>query len=255
MVTMGRDPMYVMGRSDQESARLQRGASVRTTHSTLVRRGGGRRRNAHSRRGDWCGGRSAACGRAGRTKRAGYRHRHECGHPGRCPATCAGGGLDGYSRSVRATFARCHLRAGSMRWLDGSCSRSWGPGRTAATLHGAPSGLVGYSSSRSMIWPPFTVQYHQAPLWNNGATGHSSSSKQSTTLIRALMRLYSEFSAAGLCAPQVRYKVPIGGGLDWLGYDFLRITFAARATCSYSVASPRTGRCNSTRWRRGSGPR
>jgi len=35
------------------------------------------------------------------------------------------------------------------------------------------------------------------------------------------MALYSDFCAAGLHAPQVRYEVPIGGGPDWIGYEFL----------------------------------
>jgi SAM-dependent methyltransferase len=34
-------------------------------------------------------------------------------------------------------------------------------------------------------------------------------------------RLYGEFCAAGLRAPQLRYEVPIGGGPDWIGYQFL----------------------------------
>jgi hypothetical protein len=35
------------------------------------------------------------------------------------------------------------------------------------------------------------------------------------------MQLYGDFCAAGLNAPQMRYKVPIGGGPDWIGYEFL----------------------------------
>lgn len=35
------------------------------------------------------------------------------------------------------------------------------------------------------------------------------------------MALYGEFCAAGLRAPQMRYEVPIGGGPDWIGYEFL----------------------------------
>ena len=35
------------------------------------------------------------------------------------------------------------------------------------------------------------------------------------------MRLYGDFCAAGLRAPQMRYEVPIGGGPDWIGYEFL----------------------------------
>jgi ubiquinone/menaquinone biosynthesis C-methylase UbiE len=35
------------------------------------------------------------------------------------------------------------------------------------------------------------------------------------------MRLYGDFCAAGLCAPQMRYEVPIGGGPDWIGYEFM----------------------------------
>jgi len=35
------------------------------------------------------------------------------------------------------------------------------------------------------------------------------------------MRLYGDFGAAGLDAPQMRYEVPIGGGPDWIGYEFL----------------------------------
>jgi len=34
-------------------------------------------------------------------------------------------------------------------------------------------------------------------------------------------RLYSDFCAAGLRAPQLRYEVPVGGGPDWIGYEFL----------------------------------
>ena len=35
------------------------------------------------------------------------------------------------------------------------------------------------------------------------------------------MQLYDDFCAAGLSAPQLRYEVPIGGGPDWIGYEFL----------------------------------
>ena len=35
------------------------------------------------------------------------------------------------------------------------------------------------------------------------------------------MRLNAEFGAAGLRAPQMRYEVPVGGGPDWIGYQFL----------------------------------
>jgi hypothetical protein len=35
------------------------------------------------------------------------------------------------------------------------------------------------------------------------------------------MQLYRDFCAAGLHAPQMRYEVPIGGGPDWIGYEFL----------------------------------
>ena len=34
-------------------------------------------------------------------------------------------------------------------------------------------------------------------------------------------RLYDDFCAAGLRAPQLRYEVPIGGGTDWIGYECL----------------------------------
>jgi hypothetical protein len=35
------------------------------------------------------------------------------------------------------------------------------------------------------------------------------------------MQLYGDFCTAGLRAPQLRYEVPIGGGPDWIGYEFL----------------------------------
>jgi ubiquinone/menaquinone biosynthesis C-methylase UbiE len=35
------------------------------------------------------------------------------------------------------------------------------------------------------------------------------------------MHLYGDFCSAGLHAPQMRYEVPIGGGPDWIGYEFL----------------------------------
>jgi len=35
------------------------------------------------------------------------------------------------------------------------------------------------------------------------------------------MRLYGDFCAAGLRDAQMRYEVPIGGGPDWIGYEFL----------------------------------
>ena len=35
------------------------------------------------------------------------------------------------------------------------------------------------------------------------------------------MRLYGDFCAVGLRAPQLRYDVPIGGGPNWIGYEFL----------------------------------
>jgi SAM-dependent methyltransferase len=35
------------------------------------------------------------------------------------------------------------------------------------------------------------------------------------------MRLYDDFCAAGLRAPQMRYEVPVGGGPEWIGYEFL----------------------------------
>jgi SAM-dependent methyltransferase len=35
------------------------------------------------------------------------------------------------------------------------------------------------------------------------------------------MRLYGDFCAAGLLAPQMRYEAPIGGGPEWIGYEFL----------------------------------
>jgi SAM-dependent methyltransferase len=35
------------------------------------------------------------------------------------------------------------------------------------------------------------------------------------------MRLNADFGAAGLRAPQMRYEVPVGGGPDWIGYHFL----------------------------------
>jgi len=35
------------------------------------------------------------------------------------------------------------------------------------------------------------------------------------------MALYREFRAAGLRVPQMRYEVPIGGGPEWIGYEFL----------------------------------
>ena len=34
-------------------------------------------------------------------------------------------------------------------------------------------------------------------------------------------QLYGDFCAVGLSAPQLRYEVPIGGGPDWIGYEFL----------------------------------
>jgi ubiquinone/menaquinone biosynthesis C-methylase UbiE len=38
---------------------------------------------------------------------------------------------------------------------------------------------------------------------------------------RFAMRLYGDFCTAGLRAPQVRCEVPIGGGPGWIGYEFL----------------------------------
>jgi ubiquinone/menaquinone biosynthesis C-methylase UbiE len=35
------------------------------------------------------------------------------------------------------------------------------------------------------------------------------------------MRLYRDFCTAGVRAPQMRYEVPVGGGPDWIGYEFL----------------------------------
>ncbi len=35
------------------------------------------------------------------------------------------------------------------------------------------------------------------------------------------MRLYGDFCAAGLRDPQMRYEVPLGGGPNWIGYEFL----------------------------------
>jgi ubiquinone/menaquinone biosynthesis C-methylase UbiE len=34
-------------------------------------------------------------------------------------------------------------------------------------------------------------------------------------------RLYGDFCAAGLREPQMRYEVPLGGGPRWIGYEFL----------------------------------
>jgi SAM-dependent methyltransferase len=38
------------------------------------------------------------------------------------------------------------------------------------------------------------------------------------------LKLFRTFLAAGLAAPQLRLDTPIGGGADWLGYDYLAAT-------------------------------
>jgi ubiquinone/menaquinone biosynthesis C-methylase UbiE len=221
MVTTEHDPLYVVGRSDHETARLQRQAQL---YGPLTRRvfieagvsSGMRVLDVGSGAGDVALLVAELVGPTGQV--VGVDTNVQI--------------LDVAGSRVRAAgWANIRFSAGDVRTagLDGSFDAVVGRfvlgfvGNRVELLqrcigHLRPGGLVVFQEHdvatfyRSVPASPLVEQW----------------SRWVFQVLEALdidrnfaMRLYRDFCSAGLRAPQVRYEVPIGGGPDWIGYEFL----------------------------------